>query len=78
MDEAPLHAHNQARDTFVTRDGVVQPNAAPRFSRTPSRIKSPAPVPGEHTESILADWGFNEQEITALAEVGVIANHSEN
>ncbi|HSW08649.1 CaiB/BaiF CoA transferase family protein [Aquabacterium sp.] len=35
-DEAPQHAHNRARDTFVSLDGVVQPAPAPRFSRTPS------------------------------------------
>ena len=32
--EAPLHAHNRARNTFVTVDGVLQPAPAPRFSRT--------------------------------------------
>ena len=31
MAEAPTHPHNQARGTFTTRDGIVQPNAAPRF-----------------------------------------------
>jgi alpha-methylacyl-CoA racemase len=36
MAEAPLHPHNAARRTFVTRDGVVQPAPAPRFS-TPDK-----------------------------------------
>ncbi|MEO0391277.1 MAG: CaiB/BaiF CoA-transferase family protein [Pseudomonadota bacterium] len=35
MQEAPQHPHNQARHSFVTTDGVTQPNAAPRFSDTP-------------------------------------------
>ena len=35
-DEAPEHPHNRARDTFVCLDGVTQPAAAPRFSRTPA------------------------------------------
>ncbi len=30
-DEAPGHAHNRARGTFVTLDGVVQPAPAPAF-----------------------------------------------
>ncbi|MCT9810895.1 CoA transferase [Acidovorax sp. Be4] len=34
-DEAPAHAHNRARGTFVDVAGVVQPAPAPRFSRTP-------------------------------------------
>jgi alpha-methylacyl-CoA racemase len=35
-DEAPEHPHNRARETFVALDGVIQPAAAPRFSRTPA------------------------------------------
>jgi alpha-methylacyl-CoA racemase len=34
-DEAPAHAHNLARGTFLNVDGVVHPAPAPRFSRTP-------------------------------------------
>ncbi|HEY8081656.1 MAG TPA: CaiB/BaiF CoA-transferase family protein, partial [Acidimicrobiales bacterium] len=33
--EAPDHAHNAARGTFVEVAGVRQPGPAPRFSRTP-------------------------------------------
>ena len=32
FDEAPLHPHNIARNTFTQREGVVQPSPAPRFS----------------------------------------------
>jgi alpha-methylacyl-CoA racemase len=35
-DEAPEHPHNRERQTFVSLEGVVQPSAAPRFSRTPA------------------------------------------
>src|SRR5580693_3320898 len=31
LDEAPRHAHNVARQTFVEVEGVVQPAPAPRF-----------------------------------------------
>ena len=73
MDEAHLHPHNAERRTFVERDGVVQPNAAPRFDRTPSGIRSSPPVPGSATAAVLADWGFTPAEIDRLAESGVIA-----
>lgn len=33
-EEAPEHAHNRARETFVTVDEVLHPAPAPRFSRT--------------------------------------------
>ena len=40
LDEAPKHAHNKSRSTFIERDGVVQPNPSPRFSETPLEIKN--------------------------------------
>lgn len=43
-DEAPLHAHNRARETFVTVADVVQPAPAPRFSRTSPGAPQPAHV----------------------------------
>ena len=36
MAEAPGHAHNAARGTFVQVEGVMQPAPAPRFAGTPS------------------------------------------
>ena len=40
LSEAPAHPHLAARGAFVEIDGVVQPAPAPRFSRTPSAIRS--------------------------------------
>lgn len=51
--EAPRHPHNQARGTFVTLDGVVQPGPAPRFSRTPGRARS---RPESSAQDILHAW----------------------
>ena len=72
MDEAHRHPHNAARGTFVERDGIVQPNAAPRFSRTPEEIRCSPPAPGSATRTVLADWGFAPAEIDELAAAGVI------
>lgn len=57
MSEAPSHPHNKERQTFIEKNGVVQPNVAPRFSKTPSKIQGPSPSNGEHNEEILKDWG---------------------
>ena len=73
MDEAHRHPHNAARATFVERDGIVQPNAAPRFDRTPAEIRCSPPVPGSGTRNVLAGWGFGAVEIDDLADRGVIA-----
>ena len=74
MDEAHRHPHNAARGTFVERDGIVQPNAAPRFDRTPGGIRCSPPAPGSGTRTVLADWGFTASEIDDLAARGVIAS----
>ncbi len=66
LGEAPSHPHNVARDTYVEFEGVTQPAPAPRFSRTQSEIKSSAAMVGEHTEEILADWGYSDKEIEQL------------
>ena len=73
VDEAPHHPHNQARRTFVQRDGHWQPNAAPRFSRTPSAVRSAPAAAGAHTREALADWGYGADEIDALTVSGIIA-----
>jgi alpha-methylacyl-CoA racemase len=72
LSEAPDHPHLRARQTFVERDGVVQPAPAPRFSRTPGAIQHAPARPGEHTEAALGDWGFSAEELTALREAGAI------
>jgi alpha-methylacyl-CoA racemase len=72
LDEAAAHPHNAARNTFVDRNGVVQPNAAPRFSRTPAEIRSDPPATGANTQEALAAWGFDESRIAALMESGAI------
>ena len=73
MDEAHRHPHNAARGTFVERDGIVQPNAAPRFDRTPGGIRCSPPAPGSGTRSVLSEWGFAAAEIDDLAARGIIA-----
>ncbi len=56
-EEATMHPHNVARETFVEIEGVPQPNVAPRFSRTRSAVQGPAPAVGAHNEGVFADWG---------------------
>ena len=73
QEEAPHHLHNEARETFVNRDGHWQPNAAPRFSRTPSEVRGPPAHPGEHTRVALSDWGIGTAEIEKLLIDGVVA-----
>jgi alpha-methylacyl-CoA racemase len=73
MAEAHLDPHLQARGTYITVDGVLQPGPAPRFSRTPA-TRSPRPTtPGAHTDELLAGLGMGTDEIAALRESGAVA-----
>jgi alpha-methylacyl-CoA racemase len=74
LDEAPKHAHNVARKTFVELEGVIQPAPAPRFSVTPGAIQGPPPAIGAHDQEALGDWGFSPAAIDALKASGALAN----
>jgi alpha-methylacyl-CoA racemase len=60
LTEAAGHPHLAGRGTFVERDGVVQPAAAPRFSATPAGPVGPPALPGAHTREVLTDWGLGD------------------
>ncbi|MEZ4334459.1 MAG: CaiB/BaiF CoA-transferase family protein [Myxococcota bacterium] len=66
MREVAAHPHIAHRETYVDRDGLVQPAPAPRFSRTPATLERPPARPGEHTGEVLAAYGFDQEEIEAL------------
>jgi alpha-methylacyl-CoA racemase len=74
LDEAPKHAHNVARKTFVEVEGVIQPAPAPRFSVTPGAIQGPPPAIGAHDQEALSDWGFSPASIHALKASGALAS----
>lgn len=67
VSEAVEHPHQKERGAFVEVEGVLQPAAAPRFSRTPSEVRRPPPVPGGDTREVLLAWGFSDEEIAALS-----------
>jgi alpha-methylacyl-CoA racemase len=67
LTEAPNHAHNKARSTFVDVDGVMQPAPAPRFSRTASEISQAPTGARSDIRTVLIDWGLSELEINDLA-----------
>jgi alpha-methylacyl-CoA racemase len=65
MSQAPGAPHLAARGTYETRDGVVQPAAAPRFSATPTSPGGPPPSPGRDNAAVAADWGLPD-DLAAL------------
>ena len=41
-----------------------------KLSRTPGKVSRPAPVLGQHTREVLAEFGFSASEIDALVSSG--------
>jgi alpha-methylacyl-CoA racemase len=72
LAEAPKHPHNQSRQLFTDRDGVLQPSPAPRFSRTPATLPAAPPPPGADTDQILGQIGFGPDEIEKLRGDGAV------
>ena len=73
MDEAPNHPHIKHRKTFVEFHGLTQPAPSPRFSRTPAELDLPPAHAGQHTDAVLASFGFSGDEIAKLKDGKAIA-----
>ena len=68
-----MHAdpHTLAREMVLDVEhetaGTVKTIGHPiKFSETPGTIDRGAPIYGQHTRSILAEFGFNEEQITDM------------
>lgn len=53
MEEAPRHEHNDARGTFIRRNGTDQPAPAPRFSETSGVVGEPSVV---SVADLITNW----------------------
>jgi alpha-methylacyl-CoA racemase len=57
LREAAADPHLAARGTLVTRDGVMQPAPAPRFSATPAGPVAAPPATGQDDPAaVLREW----------------------
>ncbi|QJS14164.1 CoA transferase [Streptomyces argyrophyllae] len=58
LREAPAHPHLAARGTFTDHGGITQPAPAPRFSATPTAVRTGPARPGADTAAVARDWGI--------------------
>ena len=85
MPTGPINDLSQVYEDpqVLARDMVVEldhPTAGPtrniglpiKLSETPGRINRPAPTLGQHTDEVLADFGYSKQEIAALRDGDVV------
>jgi alpha-methylacyl-CoA racemase len=77
MDEVFADPHNQARKMVVELDApgigrVKQVGVSVKLSETPGRVRSVSPLPGQHSEDVLAGLGYSAAEIARLRESGAV------
>jgi alpha-methylacyl-CoA racemase len=67
--EAAHHPYNTQRSVFAI-DDAVQPQPAPRFSKTPGSVRLPPRPAGAGTREGLLGWGVSEERQAALRDAG--------
>jgi alpha-methylacyl-CoA racemase len=72
MDEAPRHAHNHARGSFIEVAGISQPAPTPRFSRSCPTSPKPPATTGSDTDAVMLSAGYDDLQIQALRECGAL------
>lgn len=66
LEEAQIHPHNQARETYVAVGSMMQPAPAPRFSRTQSEVRHPARPYGSDTVEVFTELGYAREQLIEL------------
>ena len=74
LEEAAKHKHNVERKSFIKySDGTLMPARAPKLSRSfQSTSEQTIPQKGEHSFEVLAELGYEKEEIVKLCSQGVI------
>ena len=77
VNEMHQNPHTLARDMVVdlshSKLGTVKSIGLPvKFSETPGRVVSGAPVYGQHTREVLAEYGYDYGEIDKLIAKGTV------
>ncbi len=70
LDEAPGFPQHCAGGHFEAIAGRTQPAPQPVLSRTPSRIRSPAPELGSDTAALLRELGYDAADVVSLQQQG--------
>jgi crotonobetainyl-CoA:carnitine CoA-transferase CaiB-like acyl-CoA transferase len=70
--------HYAAREQVLTVESaqfgpLLQPGIVPRLTETPGRVRSRAPLLGEHNEEVYAgELGLSREDLASLREGGIV------
>jgi crotonobetainyl-CoA:carnitine CoA-transferase CaiB-like acyl-CoA transferase len=78
IDAALAHPQVVARNMVVTAEhptaGKLRMTGSPiKLSRYTATVRRPPPELGEHTDEVLRELGYTDQDIVALRDAGVVS-----
>ena len=65
--------HMIIESTHPHAGAMREPRPAARFEETPAELRIPAPLLGEHTDTILVESGIDQSELAGLHTAGIVA-----
>jgi crotonobetainyl-CoA:carnitine CoA-transferase CaiB-like acyl-CoA transferase len=74
LDDPQTIAREMVTEVAHSSLGKVKTMGLPiKFSETPGKVRTGAPLYGEHTGAVLSAYGFDADEIAALQQEGAVA-----
>jgi crotonobetainyl-CoA:carnitine CoA-transferase CaiB-like acyl-CoA transferase len=74
LDDPQTIAREMVTEVGHSSLGKVKTLGLPiKFSETPGKVRTGAPLYGEHTGAVLSAYGFDAHEIAALQQEGAVA-----
>lgn len=77
IEQVYADPHVQSRDMAVELQhpkagGIRNIGVAVKLSDTPGSVRTPAPLLGQHTDDVLAEFGYSDADIGALRQSGAL------
>ena len=81
VDDLPEHPHLKAVGLFQnaqhpSEGSIRYVRPATRFSATPAGVRFPAPLLGQHTQEILREAGYGDEEIRSMQSRRIVSQHA--
>ena len=74
FDDPHARVRGMLAEMAVEGIGTIrQVGVGPKLSETPGAVRSPAPLPGQHTDELLRECGFDVETIAAYKDREVVA-----